>query len=663
MRKNTNDARPAGSIDRAQSQRDRRALSESLGMQLLFWLPLSIWVLCSPIAFPQGACKTVNANTSSARCTQEGAACTVAAGTPGHCQFNTADRVCDCQANTGPSTSTAVVSNEIPNPVYVNLYWDASWDTRNPKLKRGNIDGFTAAMLQTGYFGGLSEYGVKGASFGGSFLPAPGCDQSPPSEVEFYAPFGTSIAGFLNCELEQGALPTGPQVVYNIILPQGSVESDFFGARKLCSGGGSANAWHFHQNPYSALGIAAQLLGAATGGVTGALEALLIAMVAVPGGPVYTITSADSSCGVLTENMMHEMIEAATDPFPSLEVIRSGGDDEIADLADQANCPKLTPFVPPSFVPALAANSGFPSFDQFTTGGNLQARWYWSNAKHECTPGLDITAPSIQQVTMTGNGATLTMNISGTGFGTLPFGAPTVPYIAVQDRTQGWQAGNSLNSDEVGLNLASWTDSAVTFNGFNFKRGNLVMKPGDLMNVWVCNPSSGQCGGSFTSLIEPGAPELNIAILNLPQVYLTYNVSVDGTMAARSIGNGGRTSWLTEATGAHSISESATTPGHFAPTFPNNAALLNSCDPTGKVTLNVGDNQICTIVNTPNTGCSAGQHCCGNVDSKLGCVAGCVSTAVACVPLCPKSTDTCCTKAGANGKCDSTCVASRQFCQ
>jgi len=663
MRQNTNDALLAGSIHRAATRTDRRALSDSLGMQLLFWLPLGIWGLCSPMAFPQGACKTVNANTSSARCAQEGAACNVAPGTSGNCQFNAGDRICDCQANTGPATNTAVVGNEIPNPVYVNLYWDASWDTHNPTLRRHSIDTFTAAMLQTAYFRGLSEYGVKGASFGGSFLPAPGCDQHPPSQVEFYAPFGTSIAGFLNCELQQGNLPTGPQVVYNVILPQGSVESDFFGARRFCTGGDSATAWHFHQNPYSALGITAQLLGAATGGVAGALEALLIAMVAVPGGPVYTITSADSSCGVLTENMMHEMIESATDPFPSLEVIRAGGDDEIADLADQAHCPVLTPFVPPAPVPALAANSGFPFFDQFTTGAIAQAPWYWSNAKHQCTPGLDTTVPSIQQVTMTGNGATLTVNISGAGFGILPFGAPTVPYIAVQDRTQGWQAGNSLNGDEVGLNLASWTDNAITFNGFNFNRGNLVMKPGDLLNVWVCNPSSGQCGGNFTSLIEPGEPELNVAIMNLPQVDLAYNVDVDGIPFAHPIGNGGRTSWLTESIGAHFISEAATTPGYFTPTFPNNPVLLNSCDATGKVTLNVGDNQVCTIVNTPNTGCGAGQHCCGNVDSKAGCVSGCVSTAVACVPLCPKSTDTCCTKAGQNGKCDSTCVASRQFCQ
>jgi hypothetical protein len=264
---------------------------------------------------------------------------------------------------------------------------------------------------------------------------------------------------------------------------------------------------------------------------------------------------------------------------------------------------------------------------------------------------------------MTGNGATLTMNIAGVGFGTLPFGAATVPYLAVQDRTQGWQAGNSLNEDEVGLNLASWTDTAITFNGFNFKRGNLVMKPGDLMNVWVCNPSSGQCGGAFNSLIEPGTPELNIAVLNLPQVNLAFDVDVDGQPVAHSIGNGGRTSWLAESTGLHSVSETATTPGHFAATFPNNPALLNGCDATGKVMLNVGDNQICTIVNTPSTGCAVGQHCCGNVDSQRGCVSGCVSTAVACMALCTKSTDVCCTKAGPNGQCDSACVSSRQFCQ
>ena len=238
-----------------------------------FLFAIAIWAACSPLVFSQ-VCRTVNSGTPSARCAQTGAACSIGGGVSGRCEFMNADRVCDCQANSSgtpppPSGPTAIVSKVLSNPIFINLYWDSSWDDDNPSMPRKEMDAFTAAMLKSSYFGGLSEYGVKSASFGGSFLPDPNCDRKAPSSVEFYAPFGTSITGFLNCELDH--VPGGDQVVYNIILPKGSIESDLFGASSFCTGSGGKNAWHFHQNPYSALGIAAQVLGAATGGSAGAL--------------------------------------------------------------------------------------------------------------------------------------------------------------------------------------------------------------------------------------------------------------------------------------------------------------------------------------------------------------------------------------------------------
>ena len=70
--------------------------------------------------------------------------------------------------------------------------------------------------------------------------------------------------GFLDCELRQGGIPQHSQVVYNIILPSGSIESDFFGADKFCVSS-PATAWHFHQTPYSPEGatIGGLLLGVA----------------------------------------------------------------------------------------------------------------------------------------------------------------------------------------------------------------------------------------------------------------------------------------------------------------------------------------------------------------------------------------------------------------
>ena len=144
-------------------------------------------------------------------------------------------------------------------------------------------------------------------------------------------------------------------------------------------------------------------------------------------------------------------------------------------------------------------------------------------------------------------------------------------------------------------------------------------------------------------------------VFNLREVNLAYDVKVDGSQVKHAVGNGGSTGWLTESVGLHVVSETSLSPGHYSPTFPN------GCDATGKISLSLGDNQVCTIVNTPNTGCTAGQHCCGDVNSKVGCVAGCVSTAVACVPLCPTG-NKCCGIAAPNGKCDGECISQAQVC-
>jgi hypothetical protein len=140
-------------------------------------------------------CKTVNAGTSSARCAQTGAACSVAPGVSGHCQFFAADRVCDCQASSGggPSGPTAIVSNVLSNPVYVNLYWDASWDADNPTLPNARR---MRSRLPCRSSTGGSEHGVQSASFGGSFLPI-GLDQKAlhpwGSTTPLYVDHGLSI--------------------------------------------------------------------------------------------------------------------------------------------------------------------------------------------------------------------------------------------------------------------------------------------------------------------------------------------------------------------------------------------------------------------------------------------------------------------------------------
>jgi hypothetical protein len=577
----------------------------------------------------------------------------------------------------GSNAQTGVVGNALSQPVFVNLYWDVDWDAHNPSMTKQQLDGFVTALLNSSYFGRLSEYGVGSPTFGGGFLPDPLCPQRPgpgqaPSSVGsvgFYDPINVSIIGFLNCELQHGGIPQGSQVVYNLILPSGSVESDFFGNDKFCVNG-PAVAWHFHQTPYSpgaAVAIGLGLLGAVTGGVPGALEAFLGALAALQGGPLYTISSADSRCGSFTHNLLHEMVEAASDPFPSLSVIINGGTGEIVDICDDLNAnaqhkqPPSFPFPPSNpFVPNVQplSNTSFPVSSGFTNPGTIEVPQYWSNSGQTCVTGYTNTVmPKLQNnnITITGNGAAASFVLTGSGFGTLPppLTAPTssaLPYLAIQDTTQGWQVGNSLNTDEVPLNIAAWSDSSIVINGFSFSSGNLVMKAGDNLAFWVCNPASGNCAPANKPLSESGSPQLKVSVFNSNNVNLSYDVYVDGKEVGENT-----TGWLPLSNGTHTVSEKATSSGFTT------ARYTGACNANGQVVLNPGDNTICSIINIVSPNCPSGQHCCSGSTTSSGCIAGCVPDSTHCLPLCGPGFN-CCGGALPNGRCDDVCIKPPHVC-
>jgi hypothetical protein len=616
------------------------------------------------------ACNTVDTGHSTKACQHPGAGCDVGTGpNTGLCVFVRADGVCQCEPR-GHSGPTAVVGHALSAPVYVNLYWDADWDADNPSMPKDELDAFAAALLNSSYFAGLSEYGVGFPSFGGGFLPDSACRQKAPSRVGYYSLTGPSISDFLDCELNLHGLPHGPQVVYNIIMPAGSLESDFFETRTLCTGG--PTAWHFHQTPYTAEAIAAlgaALLNVSTGGTIGALADLLTALALIEEpGPIYTITSADPACGNLIKNLAHEMAEAASDPFPSSDVILSGSG-ETVDICDDQGAATSAPFVPSGNV--LPAKQSFPSSGRFTTASTISVPQYWSNAGRKCITGFtDNTTPTgpgggALQAAMSGNGADITFTITGSGFGLLPSSPPgrppwsvNLPYIAIQNKTQGWQAGNSLNSDLVRLNVASWSDTGVAVNGFFFIIGNLVMQPGDHLSYWVCNPASGKCKSGNATLVEPGSPQLKVFVNNTNNVTLSYDVLVDGVKVAGPLFNDMSTGWVAfSGSPTVTVTENATQPGFFAPRFIN-----GGCDASGRVSLKPGDNQTCRILNIATSGCAAGQHCCSGNNSAGGCIAGCVPDAVQCKPLCPQGKK-CCAGPAPNGQCNDQCIGAKQSCE
>lgn len=510
---------------------------------------------------------------------------------------------------------TATVGSAVASPQFVNLYWDVTWDVDNPSMPEATLDSFTTAILSSSYFSGLGEYGVNSASYGGGFVPAAACPQKAPSSVGYYDPFNTSIIGFLQCEIDHGGVPTSGNVIYNVILPAGSVESDFFGSDNFCQGGG-ARSWHFHDTPYNPA-IAGEIFFMSIFGVPPLID-ILVLVTTVQGnfGPVYTITSASPQCGNLTDNLLHEMVEATTDPFPPLNTVLSGSG-EIADQCE--NSGTTFPFVPSGTVIPTQLNGGIAT-GPFTTSPPVVVPMYWSNANQICLTGFgNTTSPSVPTVTVnSGQGPTLSMTVSGNGFGTVPepFGVPmsgSLPYIALQDQTQNWQAGNALNSDLFGLNITSWSNDGIKIAGIGNVGSDFDMLPTDAVSLWICNPASGFCSGANVTLPESTAdPNLAIVLSVLdPQQSAPYvSVDVDGVGRGSLFGDGNSTGWITVSVGAHTVRATASGTGEGY-----KVSYTGACNAQGKITLGAGQSRSCVVSVAANalintSGCPKGTHCC-----------------------------------------------------
>jgi len=504
---------------------------------------------------------------------------------------------------------TAIAGSPIMSPFYVNLYWDTSWDGDNAAVPKEAFDSYVQAVAGSSSFGGLSEYGVGTPTFLGGFLPSSSCPSKAPTSVGFYDPVNPSIIGFLQCELDHdNSVPQGDGVVYNLILPSSSTESDaiggLFGLTPFCvpdSSGMVTGAWHFHGSPYSLGAFLGGLLGWIIGTdvgdpVEGALIGFLVAL-SQQGGPFYTISSASTTpplnCGNFTDNVVHEMVEAASDPSPPFSVITTGNG-EIADL-----CESSTPSA--SWDPT----SSLPAGVTLTPGGFLmsQVPQFFSNAGHACITGFtDTTMPSVQGVTLTGPFPATSVSITGSGFGTVPspFPIPTsnnLPFLGIQDQSQSppWQAGNSLNSDSAGLTVTSWTGGSISITGFSTPSSSVAMQSGDSLTVWVCNPNSGLCAS--------------------------------GTATANTGGSCGAGNTCCPA-------------GHAACGGTCCASASDICDPTTNT---------CTLA-CPGGGCTPGQLCCIGSSGALQCVN----------PLPPRNGFTWCGETEPNTVFCNNCAANQQ---
>jgi hypothetical protein len=487
------------------------------------------------------------------------------------------------------------------SPLFVNLYWDTTWDADNSTFKTAAIDAFTLAVINSSYFQSLSEYGVMSASFGGSFLPDPACPSQAPASVGFYDPFQTSIAGFIQCEHDHGpAVLRASNVVYNVILPPNSIENDSWtlGLVNFCSGPGSIAAWHYH-------GLEDNAPPPFGGGP-------------FSGTPIYTMSMSNPACGGnsgLTVSLFHEMVEAATDPFPiDISIIpphiNVSTENEIGDLCEGHDVPTFTDTA--SHTP-LSLGASVPS--------------YWSNARKQCVSFADVTEPTIQNVIVNNWGSQTALAIAGSGFGMMPpppaINLPSASLTYVTLGGAGWEAGNLINSDSFSLVIPAWADNAVSNIAFaktQVPAPNTV--PGAPLSVWVCNPNSLNCANSGAAS-APGPYNPRLTVWNIVSGDFPSTDTITITEGVQQV----LSDDIKGSCRPCAFSSLQTfTPGtyDFTQTVQGNVTLSKVSNGCQSVTLTAAEETFCRINDQAAVlnVCQPPTHCCGDIVNGK-CTTGC----------------------------------------
>lgn len=489
---------------------------------------------------------------------------------------------------------TAHIDSPISSPIFVNLYWDSNWDADNPGMKKGSLGAITQSIVNSSYFKNLSEYGVTSASFAGGLLPDSACPGKAPDKVGFYDPINTSIAGFIQCEHDHGPpILRQNSVIYNVLLPPSSVESDFFSSN-FCSATSNHAGWHYH-------------------GLEDSFPFFF------SGAPIYTIVMSNPKCGGnsgLVPLLTHEMVEATTDPFPvDISIIPPhisfATENEIADLCEGQNVPNVPIFVDASNQTSLLTP--------------VSVTTYWSNAMQKCVSFTDTTTPSIGNITISNWGSQTQIGASGSGFGAMPgqvsLPSPVLPYVEVLDHAHGWAAGNAINGDSVELNIPNWSNTQVSQVAFVSANGVVNNVPGASLLAWICNPNSLKCASHWATA-APGPYNPRLTILEIVGGDFvgqadTFTVVENNatTLMTNTVGSNCQSACVFQSLqtlnpGTYSITQRVTGNGPVK-------TVANTCNP---ISLSLGEETSCRISDSgpsdPAGGCPAGFKCCEPGDNK-----------------------------------------------
>lgn len=387
---------------------------------------------------------------------------------------------------------------DIATPVYVNVYWGATWDTdiaaTAPDMTRARIDSLLDALVHSDYFTDLRQYGVTSSSSMPSITES-GFGPPPPTIDVALNSMGLFAAFVMSRHPELNPAVT----ILNVFLPPQTVPTS--STADFCS---RVKGEH---DKYGSP----------------------VAVTVIP-----TSMSCNGSISGLLSTLSHEMVEAATDPDPNSPTgWKVAGGDELSDQCQSAG--------------------GLPAPFMYAT-----VQGYWSNRLNGCSTGFSVVPPVISSGSVVGTGKLMRITLNG-NFGQrpwdLPASSPATKTLYLQAAVSGshrWSAGNiaGFPADTVGFNNISWTagsgpggSDTIVVSGFDSGYGSAQplggparVSPGDTVTMTVWSWANGQRGTFRLTARGPAAGTLNelpaIGMSGLRALYQFAGApgEVDGTL-------------------------------------------------------------------------------------------------------------------------------------
>jgi hypothetical protein len=268
----------------------------------------------------------------------------------------------------------------LANPKIHNVYMDFSWDSDNPAATTADIDGFTRSLVNSTYFNSASQYGVGAASFTGHNEASIFC---PPPIIGGITDF-FAISTWMQCMTTNSPIPCGGTIsgipapdnntVYAVYVPSGTRINDV-----LISSCDGFAAYHFTGNTLVWKGVCPFVI----------LVPQNFAYTVVPmdcAAHAQTILSLPGLLDGVSFLASHELIEASTDPIPTLSWIDNSQALFNGDILKKGEAADICEDRAPV---------------QLTNGPLVAA--YWSNGNNDpnnplptaCVPIVDTTPPLI----------------------------------------------------------------------------------------------------------------------------------------------------------------------------------------------------------------------------------------------------------------------------